>query len=375
MNKPRANEIDLLRFLAALAVVFFHYAFRGYVAHSSGMPYPLLEAAAKYGSYGVELFFLISGFVILMSASGGSLKHFVISRIVRLYPAFWVCCTLTFVVLLMFGTNPPTVLQYLSNMTMLSGFSLVQKFAPWPQIDGSYWSLVVEMRFYALVAVVLLLRQIHRAEVFLAGWFVTVALFELAGMDRLRDVLIVDYAAYFIAGAMMYQVWSHGLSWLRAGVILGCWVLSLYESWIALPKWEANNHVVMDRGIVLSLVTVCFVLMFLVATRRTGWIGRRNWMVLGALTYPLYLVHQSIGYVIFNHLYPAVDAHLLLWGTVAVMIAVAWVVNVHVEQRFAGPFKRRLTHWWDAAHPTVAPVATARKPSAPESDNRADTTI
>jgi len=55
MNKPRANEIDLLRFLAALAVVFFHYAFRGYVAHSSGMPYPLLEAAAKYGSYGVRV--------------------------------------------------------------------------------------------------------------------------------------------------------------------------------------------------------------------------------------------------------------------------------------------------------------------------------
>ena len=99
MNKPRANEIDLLRFLAALAVVLFHYAFRGYAAHSSSMPYPLLEAVAKYGSYGVELFFLISGFVILMSASGGSLKHFVISRIVRLYPAFWVCCTLTWVVL------------------------------------------------------------------------------------------------------------------------------------------------------------------------------------------------------------------------------------------------------------------------------------
>ena len=375
MNKPRANEIDLLRFLAALAVVLFHYAFRGYAAHSSSMPYPLLGAAAKYGLYGVELFFLISGFVILMSASGGSLKHFVISRIVRLYPAFWVCCTLTFLVLLMFGRNQPTVVQYLSNLTMLSGFSLMQKIAPGSHIDGSYWSLVVEMRFYALVAVVLLLRQIHRAEVFLATWFAAVALFELTGMDHLRDVLIVDYAAYFIAGAMMYQVWSHGLSWLRAGVILGCWVLSLYESWIALPKFEANNDVVMDRGIVLSLVTAFFVLMFLVATKRTGWIGRRNWIVLGALTYPLYLVHQSIGYVIFNHLYPAVDAHLLLWGTVAVMIAVARVVNVHVEQPFAGPLKRRLTHWWDAAHASVAPVATAKKPLAPKSENQADTTV
>lgn len=375
MNKPRANEIDLLRFLAALAVVLFHYAFRGYAAHSSAMPYPLLAAVAKYGCYGVELFFLISGFVILMSASGGSLKHFVISRIVRLYPAFWVCCTLTFLVLLMFGRSQPTVVQYLSNMTMLSGFSLMQKIAPGSHIDGSYWSLVVEMRFYALVAVVLLLRQIHRAEYLLGGWFATVALFELTGMDHLRDILIVDYAAYFIAGAMMYQVWSHGLSWLRAGVIVGCWILSLYESWIALPKFEANNQIAMDRGVVLSLVTAFFVLMFCVAMKKTGGIGRRSWIVLGALTYPLYLVHQSIGYVIFNHLYPAVDAHLLLWGTVATMIAIAWVINVYVEQRGAGPFKRRLTRWWDAAHAFVAPVATTGDPLAPESKSQADSAV
>lgn len=374
MNKPRANEIDLLRFLAALAVVLFHYAFRGYAAHSSSMPYPLLDAVARYGCYGVQLFFLISGFVILMSASSGSLKHFVVSRIVRLYPAFWVCCTLTFVVLLLFGKGRPTVIQYLANMTMLSGFPIVQKFIPVSHMDGAYWSLVVEMRFYALVAVVLLLRQIRRAEYFLAGWFVAVALFELTGMEHLREVLIVDYASYFIAGAMLYRVWSHGMSWLRMGVVLGCWVLSLYESWIDVAKLEVNNHTAMDRGIVLSIVTACFVLMFLVATRRTGWFGRRNWMVLGALTYPLYLVHQAIGYVVFNHLYPAVDPHLLLWGTAAMMIAIARVINVCVEQRVAGPFKARLNRWWDGAHALFAPVAAARDPLAPESDNRHDTT-
>jgi peptidoglycan/LPS O-acetylase OafA/YrhL len=374
MNKPRANEIDLLRFLAAMAVVLFHYTFRGYVAHSSSMPYPPLDAVTKYGSYGVQLFFLISGFVILMSASSGSLKHFVISRIVRLYPAFWVCCTLTFLVLLLFGKGRPTVIQYLANMTMLSGFPVVQKFLPVSHMDGSYWSLVVEMRFYALVAVVLLLRQIHRAEYFLAGWLVTVALFELAGIDHLRDVLIVDYAAYFIAGAMLYRVWSHGMSWLRMGVILGCWVLALYESWIGVAKLEANNHTAMDRGIVLSIVTACFILMFLVATKKTGWVGRRNWILLGALTYPLYLVHQAVGYVVFNHLYPAVDRHLLLWGTAAMMIAVARVINVRVEQRVAGPFKGRLNRWWDGADAFFAPVAAARDPLASESDNRPDTT-
>lgn len=357
MNKPRANEIDLLRFLAALAVVLFHYAFRGYAAHSSSLPYPLLEPGAKYGRYGVDLFFLISGFVILMSASGGSLKHFVVSRIVRLYPAYWVCCTLTFLVLVLFGSGKPTLVQYFLNMTMLCGFDVVQKLAPASLMDGSYWSLTVEMRFYAFVAVVLLLRQIHRAEIMLTGWLMTIILFELARVDHLREILIVDYAAYFIGGAMMFQIWSRGWSMLRMGVILGSWALSLYEACIALPKFEAATHTMMDRGIVIALITACFVVMYLVAMKKTSWVGRRNWMLLGALTYPLYLVHQAIGYVIFNHFYPGSNPHLLVWGTVALMIAIAYLINVHVERRYSGAFKRQLNDGWASLRTFIVPAA------------------
>ena len=89
-KRRRINEIDFLRFVAALSVVLFHYSFRGHAADDlSVMPYPVLETVARYGYLGVDLFFLISGFVILMTASSGSLKDFVISRAVRLYPAFW----------------------------------------------------------------------------------------------------------------------------------------------------------------------------------------------------------------------------------------------------------------------------------------------
>ena len=357
MSKPRANEIDLLRFLAALAVVVFHYAFRGHAARASTMPYPLLEGVAKYGCYGVELFFLISGFVILMSAHSGNLRHFIISRVVRLYPAFWVCCSLTALTLFLFAPRPPTLVQYVANITMLSGFGFMQKIAPVAHIDGSYWSLVVEIRFYALVAILLLLRRMRQVESFLAGWLATVVLYELAQVDHLRDVLIVDYASYFIAGAMMYQVWRHGLSRLRVGVIAGSWGLSLYETWIHVPKLEAASHTVIDRGIVLTLITAFFVAMFLVAVKKTGWIGRRNWMMYGALTYPLYLVHEAIGFVIFNHLYPGVNPHVLLWGTVVVMITVAHAINVHIENPVAHVLKAQLNRWWDRAGALHIPVA------------------
>src|SRR5881394_93905 len=97
MTSNRLYEVDLLRFFAAMSVLLFHYCFRGYAADGmSVMPYPTLAPVAKYGYLGVDLFFMISGFVILMSVSSGSLRDFFVSRVVRLYPAFWVCCTITF---------------------------------------------------------------------------------------------------------------------------------------------------------------------------------------------------------------------------------------------------------------------------------------
>ncbi len=79
MANARVNELDLLRFFAAFAVVFFHYSFRGYTADDmSIMPYPILASVFKYGYLGVELFFMISGFVILMTAANGNLRNFII---------------------------------------------------------------------------------------------------------------------------------------------------------------------------------------------------------------------------------------------------------------------------------------------------------
>ena len=116
----RVNELDLLRFIAAFMVVMFHYGFRGHAADGySLLSLPTYATVSKYGYLGVELFFMISGFVILMTASSGSLKKFVISRIVRLYPAFWACCTITFIAILIVGDKRFTATfgQYLINLT------------------------------------------------------------------------------------------------------------------------------------------------------------------------------------------------------------------------------------------------------------------
>lgn len=344
MTSTRVNEIDLLRFFAALAVVFFHYSFRGYAADAmSIMPYPLLASLSKYGYLGVELFFMISGFVILMTAANGSLRSFAISRIVRLYPAFWACCTVTFLVTLAIGEPrySASIGQYLANMTMLSGFVGV------PSIDGAYWSLFVEIRFYALVAIILILGRIHQAQIFILLWLVSSVILEIYPVGKLRYLLITDYSAFFIAGATYFLIWSKGPSLTRVAVVTISWCLAILQSINKLQGFEKHYSTSMNAYITAGIITLFFTVMMLVSLRRTGIIGRTRWLLAGSLTYPLYLLHQNIGFMVFNIAYPSVNAHILFWGTIVAALVSAYIVHYFIERRLSSPMKAALNTFAD----------------------------
>jgi peptidoglycan/LPS O-acetylase OafA/YrhL len=343
-NKNRVNEIDLLRFIAAMLVISFHYMFRGYAADDlSIMPYSYLSPFPKYGYLGVELFFLISGFVILMTASSGSLREFFISRVVRLYPAFWASCTLTFIVILAIGGThfTATLSNYLLNMTMMSEFLGIK------DMDGAYWSLFVEMHFYLLVAFILFLKRIHQAQSFLIAWLVVSVLFEVFSIQKLRALLIIDYSAFFIAGATFYLIWDKGLNLTRGSIIFASLGLAIYKSTYGLSGFERHFHTQLDPYIVAAIVITFFLMLSLVALRKTGYFGRTRWMLVGALTYPVYLLHQNIGYMIFNAAFPKNNPHLILIGTITSMLVLAYLVHTQIEKKIAPIMKRAINSLFD----------------------------
>lgn len=341
MKKDYAHEIDLLRFLAAVAVVIFHLSFRGHAADNlSPMRYGPLAEVGKYGYLGVDLFFMISGFVIMMSAIKASTKSFVISRMVRLYPAFWVCCTVTFLTILMIGNadNPFSFKDYLINMTMLEGFVYT------PYIDGSYWSLTIEMRFYLLVAMVILFRKIHWAEQLVIAWLIATMLLQIFPFPTLDSYLIGRYSPYFIAGAMCYFIRSHGLSIIRLTAICAAWLIALDRDVGFLADMSTHYATSFDAAVVASVITGFFIVMLLISTRKTGRFAECEWALLGSLTYPLYLVHETIGYLIFGKLYAAMNIHVLFWSVIVLMFGFSYLVTVHVERKFSVPMKTALTH-------------------------------
>jgi len=343
-TQVRIREIDLLRFIAAIAVVIFHYAFRGYAANDmTTMPYPLLSRYAKFGYLGVNLFFMISGFVILMTASEGSLKKFIVSRFVRLYPTFWLCCSVTFIMTLLLGGErySATIHQYLINLTMFSEYFHVQP------IDGSYWSLFIELKFYILIAIILIIKKIDWIQFFLILWLLaTIYLEYFIQNDYWYYWLNVNYSVYFIAGATFFLIRSKGVSFLRIITLSTTWIIACLQAFEDTLLREKYYKTPMNENIVLMIITLFYLTLFLIALNKTNIIGQINWTLLGGLTYPLYLLHQHIGFMIFNAIYPKLNEHIIFWGVIILILIMSYLVN-QFEKKILSPTKELLDNFFD----------------------------
>lgn len=340
MNKERFYEIDLLRFLAALSVMLFHYTFRGFAADDmSPLEFPFLGQLFKYGSLGVDLFFIISGFVILLTAQNRDAVSFTISRMTRIYPAFWFSVCLTAAVIYLFGEGIFTIelKQLLINLTMIHGAFGVKS------VDGVYWSLLVEIKFYFLIFLLIIFKQIPFIKYYLYGWLAVSFynfFYPLSGAAAF--FLIPDWSAYFIAGAAFYLIRSQGPSIDKYLLILLSYILSIMHALAGIPGAIEHFQSDFSAPVLVSIITSFYVIFLLISARKLHVVNKPYFTILGALTYPLYLVHQNIGFIIFNHFDSEAYKYFTLSLTMVLSLTLAYLINKHIEVRYGGSFKQLL---------------------------------
>jgi peptidoglycan/LPS O-acetylase OafA/YrhL len=344
-HKDRLYEIDLLRILAAVAVMLYHYAFADFAGGLTKERYEGLDVVVRYGYLGVDLFFLISGFVVLLSSFGRTPRQFVISRVTRLYPAYWAALGLTTLVVVLFSRGQFTVtpVQYAANLTMAN--SLVNL----PNIDVVYWTIWSELRFYVLVFV-LVCFGVTRARVLWAlwGWLAITFLLEASVLPgAVQNLLFLvfqpDWSQYFIAGMALCLVYRFGLSLQPVLIVMIAYGYAAYRSIGFAHDVGVRYHADLNQIAVLSVIGAAFAVMTYVALRLTGRFARPWFAILGVLTYPLYLVHDRVGVVLFNRLGGGVNRWVLLVGMMAFMCGLAWAIHRYVEQPFAPVLKRFVT--------------------------------
>jgi len=315
MPQPhRLAELDALRGLAASLVVLFHYTSRSHLVFAAAQP---IRHGLNWGHYGVQLFFAISGFVILMTLERtGRTADFVVMRMARLFPAYWLAVLLTTLGVIALGAGElaqpwPIVL---TNLTMLQGFAYL------PAVDGAYWSLTVELGFYLCMWGLWRARLLGRIEAVLLGWISLKLLWWLlpALPSRVGIVVVQQYIPFFAIGICAWRVRQGARCWRQQVPVLALGAL-------AVALCDDIAHAAVYVGLVVVMAAL--------VSGRLGWLAQRWLLWLGAVSYPLYLVHENLGYALIARL-EAVGAPpaLALAMALGAALAVAHLVQRTVEQ-------------------------------------------
>ena len=332
--RPRLGLLDALRITAALIVVLYHYTAWGH--HHWGREvaetWPVLSQFTIYGSMGVQLFFLISGFVILMSVQGKGLIQFLGSRLGRLYPAYWLAVAAA--ALLTFRLWPDakdgrTTDDIVPNLTMAQAGMGVR------DLDGVYWTLWVELRFYLLLAVLLVFGLVRERVILWLSllWPMLGVYLHVIEASKMQEWVMGTYASLFCIGMLaflMYRGRQTPWHWLLIAMntVIACYFTGIkghkdaaYLSDVQIPAWHFS-----------LLVLGCIVLLLVCVLTPLNTVHARWMVTAGTLTYPLYLIHQLWGWWIIEQFHGMVNKYVLLAATTAIMLALAYLIARYVEK-------------------------------------------
>lgn len=342
-NKYYFSGLDALRFFAAFWVMNFHY----FLGLSGALSW------YRYGNLGVQLFFIISGFVIVQSLHGKTLKEFATGRFIRLFPLFWTLCTATYIItLLVPNANPVSFTEYIISMTMLgdkfgSAFGFVRL------VDAAYWTLAVELIFYVVAGLFVYFFSYKNLRYFLASWLVVSIVAFLYHLDQhfVVKLALVRHTAYFVFGGTLALIATKQATTLFQKYFdyILITTSAIYATVIhprSLPPYFVPNP--LDPNII-TVIHIMFFLGVIGLVYASKYIKNggtvRIIAIVGGLTYPLYLLHQTIGNTLVKYI---TDKFTLPWGPTAAcfeifIITIAYFVYLK-DKKMRAWLKKRLAN-------------------------------
>ncbi len=314
----RLDYLDALRGIAALMVVFTHV-----YAPLLGDVW-LFRELLDIGKLGVLWFFMISGVVIpfsLRPVTDGP-RRFVISRILRLYPAYWLSLLLYLTMLHLSGGFFPPWAQVMANATML------QALLGFDDVIGLYWTLFIELVFYALCLLLFFTGRLYdlatRTRCALGMLLLGLALAVLRDLTERKLPVALPLALSLMFFGSLWRQWllgEHSRALTRSLIlIVGAYGVLLPPTLLLGYNQDMGNGETGARYLfTYGAAILSFVLLTgVVRLRHPGLV----W--LGSISYSLYLLHPSmllLGNLLLKGVHVAPLYHALLATLLTLAIA------------------------------------------------------
>lgn len=313
-KRHRFSILDPLRLVAAFAVVFYHYSV--YL----DMAWPTFVNIFKYGYLGVNFFFLLSGFVVMASAQNRGPFEFAFARALRIYPAFIIC--LLFTVLVCYVFSSP---RFSFEDILLNGL-IINDYVGVPNIDGVYWTLQAELKFYGCMFALLLTGLYVYWRYWLGIWLIAAITYHFYGQPFfLGWVINPTYSFYFIGGTCAYLINRH-----HKDVYVHVLFFISFAFSVLIAKDQAHDflaHVGSGEIVIVRCLVSLFYIFFYLLSKGFFDISSSRFLVTaGLLSYPLYLIHNRAGKAIIDNYLGEANIGLVFTVVVAFLIVVSVAV-------------------------------------------------
>ncbi len=320
-ERGRIYGLDYIRAISAVLIILYHYTtqYDSSIGHMGGWTIQF-----PWGAWAVNTFFLLSGYLTLRSFKEGGWR-FLYKRFVRLWPAFVVCVLITssFMALMM-----PDRLRSLKDI--LLNFTMFPTYLGAKAVDGVYWTLPLEILFYVCFAVLMIKKLRPHLLKILYIWVALMVGISVLGffgitplpLKALRILLIAQRGECFIMG-LVVALWQKHKKIVLIPLIVLCSVNSF-----------------LNMGIGPTIWTICFFVLILflvygnvkIFRERPRTLIGKAFVKFSEISYPIYLLHQYIGFAIIRQLeINGFVSQLWIFIPIAISLMLAFAVHYLVE--------------------------------------------
>lgn len=312
IKKKELNEVHLLRAVAAISVTIFHL----FLGNPELFPEKsILSKTTSYGYLGVEIFFILSGYIICYSLPinyrYSNLKSFLIKRIVRIYPAYFVSILLV-IILNYFSHYITHTANTLSWLDIFSNLFFFTNFGLGDYINVVYWTLGIEIQFYVLIGLsFMLIKNSNGVILYILILLAISSLPKTPNMD-----LIFPNLSIFALGILTFFYKKKEMLKLRSFLILSFSIL-------------VHIYFFLGTAVLIASCICLFILLFWTKTNKVI-------IFFSNISFSLYLIHVTVGGKVINlvlrYINTLPERYLLFVSSFAITIFFSYLFYYIIEK-------------------------------------------